>query len=304
MPKKTTKKENESLEIPKKTVTLLKEKATKKATKKPKEVDLYLILKDINPVKLIYEHLLNGVKLDFNDEDFDQKLQEEITKSNYDTDENVYIDHLIQDVEVTTNLTDILKETSTNYTLFTDIRKNNIKCWPLLTVEGDNAFNKKTFDYNKPTKIKCWWCKNSFNNLPLNIPILKKIIDGKEIIFGEGVVCSFSCGKSCIKELSKGDFSLRYKDSLSILQYLFDIFKKITNPEGISNFTKSQSDFGGSINDNIIPDAPHWTQLKDYGGHLTIDGFRSTFGKIKYNKTTNILLVSYPLLICETTKNK
>lgn len=245
-----------------------------KKSKNNEKEDKFIILKNINPIKLIYEHILIN---NTNNVSKDQPI--ELTPSN--DNENIFVEDLIQDVEIETSITDILKESSMAYTLFTDIRKNNIKSWPILISEQNskenNLFNKLSFDYNKPTKIKCWWCKNSFDSFPLGIPIKKE----KNIIFMEGVICSFPCAKSYIKNCE----GLRYKDSMTILNYLYDIFKKSQNP---INYVFTE-----------IPDAPHWNQLKEFGGHLTIEEFRSTFGKIKYTKTSNILLVSYPILFNE-----
>lgn len=251
-------------------------KSTKKTTKKNDESvkePKFIILKNINPIKLIYEHILS------------KGLNKQDDIIVMESDDPNYIDHIIQDIEVANSATDILKhQSSMAYTLFTDIRKNNIKSWPILISDDDkkdslndlNLFNKKTFDYNNPTKIKCWWCKNSFSNLPLGCPIRKE----ENKILMEGVICSFPCSKSYIKNI--GYEGIRYKDSMAILNYLYDIFLKINK-----------------IENGSIPDAPHWNQLKEFGGHLTIDEFRSTFGKIKYTKTSNILLVSYPILYTE-----
>ena len=272
----------------------------KKTTKKNKKIDepKFIILKNINPIKLIYEHILS------------KGLNKQDDIIVMESDDPNYIDHIIQDVEVTNSATDILKhQSSMAYTLFTDIRKNNIKSWPILISDDEskdspkeshksdhkndslkepNLFNKKSFDYNKLTKIKCWWCKNSFDTLPLGCPIRK---DENKILM-EGVMCSFPCVKTYIKNI--GCEGIRYKDSMSILNYLYDIFKE--------NSSFSKSDIfkeNNKIDNELIPDAPHWNLLKEFGGHLSIEEFRSTFGKIKYTKTSNILLVSYPLLYTE-----
>ena len=297
-PKKNTKK------APDESSDLREESSRREASKRRSDSKVersdskpkFIIFKNINPIKLIYEHLLAETTLN----------PEEIITIN-ENDDPQYVDHIIQDVPSTIN--DILKESSMDYTLFVDIRKNNIKSWPILISTTDNSkrtddtttlFNKQSFDYNKPTKIKCWWCKNSFDSLPLGIPL--KRIGNK--IFMEGVVCSFPCGKTYIKNID--GYDIKYKDSLSIFNNLYDEFTKINerrkSPSLLSERCESLSLSEGKKTNSetkSIPDAPHWNQLKEYGGHLSIDEFRSTFGKIKYTKTTNILLVSYPILFNE-----
>lgn len=214
-----------------------KKKSTKILEDLPKQEDHYIILKNINPIKLIYEHILeNGLN----------NTKEPPIEVGEITDD--YVDHIIQDVEVANTTTDILKhQSSMAYTLFTDIRKNNIKSWPILIADDDeplkgecvsnetNLFNKKTFDYNKTTKVKCWWCKNSFDTLPLGCPIRKD----KNQIFMEGIMCSFPCAKSYIKNSGADCGGVRYKDSMTILNYLYDIFKKITDfPESFRDYKK------------------------------------------------------------------
>ena len=40
-----------------------------------------------------------------------------------------------------------------------------------------------------------------------------------------------------------------------------------------------------------IDPAPHWRLLKDYGGHLSIEEFRESFYKIKYNDLNQYISV-------------
>lgn len=251
-------------------------KVTKKTTKSKviagSNPPKFIILKNINPLKLIYEHLLVNI--------------ENKTKDVLQYDAEGYVDHIIQDsITITTNLSDILKESSTNYTIFNDIRKNPIKGWPTL-IDSTN----KEFNYNKLTKIKCWWCKNSFDNYPLGIPLkLKNNLQSSNTkcdtilhLQVEGVVCSFCCGKSYIVDTTTKIYGSRYKDSLSLLNWLFNISKQ---------------------NSIEIPFAPHWNLLQDFGGHLTINEFRASFGKIKYIPTPNILQTNHSILYCEQISN-
>ena len=95
---------------------------------------------------------------------------------------------------------------------------------------------------------RCWWCRNTFLTIPIQIP------DDyyNNIFYCIGHFCSFNCGKS---------FNLDLNDNMtwkreSLLNLLY--FK-----------TYSQ-------HVHIIP-APSWIVLEDYGGNLSIEQFRDCF---------------------------
>ena len=100
-----------------------------------------------------------------------------------------------------------------------------------------NNFNKNT---------KCWWCRNSFTSEKVGIPEL--YFNNKFYCFGN--FCSYNCA----------------------LAYNLDINdENIWKRQGLINLLYKKT---YNINKNIKK-APHWSFLKEYGGHLSISKFRN-----------------------------
>lgn len=77
----------------------------------------------------------------------------------------------------------------------------------------------------------------------------------------EGIFCSFNCCIAYIEDNRKNQY---YKQSQELL---LSMYKELNN----------------STQDASIIAAPHWLLLKEHGGHLTIEQFRSSFNRIVYN---------------------
>lgn len=128
----------------------------------------------------------------------------------------------------------------------------------------NNNINKiitHNLNFNKYTK--CWWCKNSFNMPPVQLPEDYY----NETFFCIGHFCSFSCMKS---------YNLDMNDSL--------LWKR----ESLINFLYYMT---YSEYKEIIP-APHWIILEEFGGNLSIEQFRE-------NSTINTkeYLILHPPLV-------
>lgn len=109
------------------------------------------------------------------------------------------------------------------------------------------------FDLTKPTSIKCFWCRHSFDNLPCTCPIqYDKVHNRYET---DGVFCSYHCIVAYIYDSPN---NIRYRDSLHLLMHMHE------------------QTFGFYPKTNINP-APSWQLLEDYGGHMTIQQFRDSF---------------------------
>lgn len=179
--------------------------------------------------------------------------------------DNIPLTIIEEDEEVP--LSDLLHERSKKAYYFLDVKKNEIKLWPNLidmTLNGPLPVS---------TTKSCWWDRHPFNNRPIGCPIRYHVKNGVETYETEGIFCSFPCCKAYI--IDKGS-KVKYKDSLSLLTTLFETF--ITE--------KSY---------NMLPPSPSWKLLKDYGGHLSIQEYRATFGRLEYDETVNTkrcLLVS------------
>ena len=104
--------------------------------------------------------------------------------------------------------------------------------------------NIEVFKSNFSSDTKCWWCKNCFDTPAVGLP---------EVYFEDkfhciGNFCSYNCA----------------------LSYNIDVNENVWKRTSLLNLL-----YYKTYNTNIsISAAPDWKQLKEYGGHLTIDEFR------------------------------
>lgn len=189
---------------------------------------------------------------------------------------------MIEDDIYVERTSDILNEKSDRYQYFLDSKKNRRKMW----------LHMVDFARDGPlpscTDIPCMWCREPFITCPLGIPvsflasdsqsrerknIMKKCknmnipIDSTfEFFETDGVYCSFPCIKSQILQEYSNP---RYKNSLSLLSLLYmKLFDQHVH---------------------TIPSAPSWKLLSRWGGHMTVEEWRSSFDRIVYNQTINIM---------------
>ena len=199
--------------------------------------------------------------------------------STYETDE---IPETTLSVERDIEIADLLKEKSNRCIYFLDNYKNRVKYWvTMIDATQGMALPIRT---TKP----CWWCRAPFKTRPIGCPIkyseqkddgldkerieerfkeLNYRDDTNDFFETEGLFCSFPCVKYFIQHEKGHSRTSRYREAQTLLTLLYEkLFgKKIT-----------------------IPRAPSWRTTIDYGGHLTPEEFRSTFGRLEYDETVNI----------------
>lgn len=191
-------------------------------------------------------------------------------------------------VPIKTNIDDIIYSEPEYSLSFYDEKKVEYKAQATMI----NFLTKNEFPIK--TDIKCFWCKNNFETNPIGCPIkfinsliekqytsnitkdeyymkenvtvskLDKISKSnssikiepskKSYFLVDGIFCSFNCILAFINDNYS---NILYKDSLNLLKCLYnslynDTWKKITP-------------------------APDWRLLKDFGGNLKIEEFRSFF---------------------------
>lgn len=175
----------------------------------------------------------------------------------------------------TTSINDIIKEKSKSYITYIDPNKSRIKLWCNMYDITLQIFLPLSTD------LPCWWCRDSFKTPPLGLPLFYHVEnarnknrfqaliksrnlppDIKDFFETEGIFCSFPC---CKKYIIEG--GVRYKNSSTLLTLLYLLI------------------YGVIVN---IEPADTWKVLKRWGGHLTIEEYRSSFGKIEYVMTPNI----------------
>ena len=183
---------------------------------------------------------------------------------------------------------DLLHEKSRKAYYFLDTRKIQIKYWGIMLDVTMNGVLPAL------TNKACWWDRHSFKTPPIGCPLVyhahktegvdkerfeeklkaANIPAGRNDFFEtEGYFCSFPCCKAYI--LTQRN-NMRYKDSAALLSMLLHTLYRRRD---------------------IIPVAPSWKLLKEYGGHLSIQEFRSSFGKLEYEETIN---TRRPYMFCSS----
>ena len=149
--------------------------------------------------------------------------------------------------------------------------------------------------YNLTPSACCFWCRHSFDTIPIGCPIdyrnnqilktyyseitkdeykimgvhgdIDKIEDkniqvlNKSHFLVDGAFCSFNCCKSYIEDNNR---DIMYDKSMQLLYNMY------------------HTCFPESKIDDVIPSAPHWRLLKSYGGNMSIEEFRKSAHKIQY----------------------
>ena len=193
-------------------------------------------------------------------------------------------------VEITDEEPSVISNKEAEY--FLDSKKRKVKLWPIMKdVTSNGTLPLYT---NKP----CRNCHHPYVTHPVGCPIkyyphdpiistgahmsmhdfIKKnnfSSDTTEYFETQYMFCSFPCVKSFILDmLAKNSLSSRYGNSLT---YLTLMFMKM-------NSYDSESRNGVTH----IPKADSIDNLIVYGGHLTIDEYRLSFGNMVYNETISI----------------
>lgn len=203
----------------------------------------------------------------------------------------IHLDDTTEDPE-DIPISEIMHDRSKRAHYFLDPRKIRQKNWGVMIDVTENG------PLPNSTGKPCWWCRHSFHSMPIGCPLryhppttsgqsisIKELrgrfeeklakanftIGKNDLFETEGYFCSFCCCKAFI--LSQRGM-VKYKESLALLSLLYQILygKKPT-----------------------FPTASTWKVLKEYGGHLTIDEYRASFGQLEYEETVNVVR---PYMFC------
>ena len=191
---------------------------------------------------------------------------------------------LIEDDIYVEKTDDIMQEKSDRYLYIIDSKKSKIKSWMTMIDFARDGLMPNTIN------IPCWWCRELFITRPIGLPlrywsklkchsrewneiknkciklnILLKEEDNFEFFETEGIFCSFPC---CKRYILENKHNPKYKDAITNLTLLHHkLFDEIVE----------------------IPKAPGWKTLKKWGGNLTINQFRSSFNKLFYDDSMNVM---------------
>ena len=200
---------------------------------------------------------------------------------------SLYIDTNDEKIQVT-KLSDIEENKKTPVSFLDDIKNSKKYVVTMIDLIKKEKIPEKT-------DIFCFWCRSSFDTIPIGCPIryvpsqyekkyfseitkdkyvirhsittqkTQEIQDKENIIDRnyyetDGIFCSFNCCLSFIESNKKEPL---YSNSTYLL---FKIYNDIFIDQDIPQLTP----------------APNWRLLKDYGGSMDIEEFRATFSKIEY----------------------
>ena len=223
------------------------------------ERDSSFILKDVNPANLDKKYNMKDVKKIIESEliDIDSLKDSKKVVFGKKPKNKSDISKLQTELE---NLGISDSKTKTYETIVTNNNTFKLKAYTCFKDEHLNC------EIPKFTSIKCWWCRSSIPTSihPLGMPI--KYNKEDNFFDTEGMFCSFNCMCSYLHENTNMS---QYKDSGSLIYFMY---KCIFN------------EYPYKMN---IRKAPSWKLLKDYGGNLTIEEFRSMFNTVNIH-TQNI----------------
>ena len=234
-----------------------------------------------------YQFILKGVNTEKVEQRFSISIMSNI---------NTLVDKIPTNV---TKLSDL--KTINTFISFLDEAKKSHKCVvSMIDFSNKNEFSSE--NYCRKLGYNCFWCRNNIpqNIIPIGCPIkyvpnqavktyysdisndeytikenitknkLKKITDSKDnrikiidkdYYITDGIFCSFNCCYAYIAE-NKRNPLYNISETLLLRMYNTIYSDKITS----------------------IDSAPSWRKLKEYGGDMTIDEFRSSLGKIEYKE--------------------
>jgi len=241
-----------------------------------KTTKLVFSLKHVSTKDVINEHFgNNSTRLEVGDDKF---IVSNVNLQKIENSENVSFPDILHETD----------KTGKKALYFFDSRKAKVKTWPVM-IETTQKGCLPLY-----TTKPCRRCSDTYNTHPIGCPIkynknlnnkddirYQRIVkflsdnnlptDSNDFFETEYMFCTWPCLKSYIFDcMAKNPHSHKYKNSLS---YMTLMYKKIHGITGVPP---------------IIPSAGPLSILEKYGGHMTIEEYRSSFGILEYNETVNI----------------
>jgi hypothetical protein len=222
------------------------------------EKDSTFTLKNINPAQLDKKYNMKDLKKIIDKELVDIDTSKEIKfnepKKNNKKSDIAKLTSELESLGISDN------KPKTYETIVTSSTNIKIKAYTCFKEEHEKC------EVPKFTNIKCWWCRSCIPKTihPLGMPI--RYNKEGDFFDTEGIFCSFNCMCSYLHENTNVS---QYKDSGSLIYFMY---KLIFN------------EYPYKMN---IRKAPSWKLLKEYGGHLSIEDFRSMFNTVNIH-TQNI----------------
>lgn len=176
---------------------------------------------------------------------------------------------------------DMVIERQASYEETTDKTKqqHNSGDTRVVSILKDFEEKNKLNEWPATTQVACYWCCNKFENSPLGIPVRK--VHNKYHVYG--CFCSLPCAVAYnfSSHESMDDIYERYS-LLNMLSYDLEknssLDKTPDEPSGTAETHETPKTFIKSI--KKLRSAPSRLALTMFGGHMTIEEFRS-FGESK-----------------------
>lgn len=168
------------------------------------------------------------------------------------------------------NPIDSIMNNESNVYTFLDPEKKT-KRWMITMIE---SMKKTVLPENFESPIKCWWCHNAFTNSPLGCPI-KHVISPSSTPssnIGYYLTKGYFCSWNCL--LGYGNSIKNIPEFNECIQLIYMMFHE-------------------NGNTGEIQPAPHFSLLKEYGGPLSIEEYRSTHEL--YTNTNNHYILMVPV---------
>lgn len=125
----------------------------------------------------------------------------------------------------------------------------------------------KNNEWPSNTSIACYWCCHRFENAPLGIPV--KYVNGRFYVFG--CFCSLECAAS---------HNLASKESIDEMWERYNLINLLARRIG--------------YNKCYVKPAPNRLTLRMFGGHLSIEEFRS------YTQLNKFININFPPMLSMT----
>lgn len=142
----------------------------------------------------------------------------------------------------------------------------NTRALKVIDLLKDFEEKNKNNEWPQTTSIACYWCCHKFDSPPFGIPV--KFADGKFHVFG--CFCSLECAAAN---------NLASKESIDEVWERNNLINLLSKRIGYKN---------------VVKPAPNRLSLQMFGGHLTIEEYRS------YCDTSKIININFPPMMTMT----
>lgn len=145
-------------------------------------------------------------------------------------------------------------------------QQNTVTSSKVVRILMDFEEKSKVGEWPSSTSVHCYWCCHKFNNTPFGLPV--KYAQGRYHVCG--CFCSLECAAA---------WNFSCKDSIDEIYEKYSLLNMLSDDLGHSR---------------VVKPAPDRTCLAMFGGHMSIDEFRS------HSTSNKLIIVNYPPMMSLT----